>query len=170
METWKSIPFDPYVFHYSISDQGRVRRSNRMLRGNIASTGYRMVNLSCAGYRKYSLVHQLVALAFLGWPPGPIGITPGTYQVNHKDGDKTNNVASNLEWVTPQENTDHAIKMGLIDKARGEDHGTAKLTESLVREIRQAAYFVHHKGLAILYGISYGQVGKIIRKEHWTHI
>jgi hypothetical protein len=53
-------------------------------------------------------LHREVAKAFL---PNPYGLP----QVNHKDGDKTNNNASNLEWVTNSQNARHAIDNGLWD-------------------------------------------------------
>ena len=55
---------------------------------------------------KCQYVHKLVALAFI---PNPDGHT----EVNHKDGDKSNNSVDNLEWVTHQENISHAWETGL---------------------------------------------------------
>ena len=52
-------------------------------------------------------VHKVVALTFVSEKPGK------EYQVNHKDGDKMNNHYFNLEWVTPKENTMHAINNNL---------------------------------------------------------
>jgi hypothetical protein len=59
------------------------------------------------GGKKYQ-VHRLVAAAFLE-PPGSSQI-----YVNHKDGDRSNNVISNLEWCSPSENNLHAVKYGLM--------------------------------------------------------
>lgn len=56
-------------------------------------------------------IHRLVALAWLE-NPNPIS----AWQVNHKDGIKTNPVKNNLEWVTPKDNNFHAIENGLTDK------------------------------------------------------
>lgn len=72
-------------------------------------TGYVAISPRRAGKRLYLAVHRLVCLAFHGEPPTP------EHQVNHKDGDKTNNAADNLEWVTPIENMEHARRLGLHD-------------------------------------------------------
>lgn len=79
------------------------------------------VCLSVNGKQKQSRVHVLVAQSFLG--PKPY-----KYQVNHKDGDKTNNLVSNLEYVTQVENTTHAFRIGLIKP-------TKKLTKEQVSQI-----------------------------------
>lgn len=61
-------------------------------------------------------VHRLVALAYIANPHNkPI--------VNHIDGNKKNNDKSNLEWVTAQENTRHAVKIGLISTGIGSIYG-----------------------------------------------
>lgn len=68
--------------------------------------GYMKVLLAFGGEKKQLLVHRLVALHFL----------PNPYEhpfVNHKDGDKTNNDLSNLEWIDESGNAQHALKTGL---------------------------------------------------------
>ena len=84
-----------------VSSFGRVRwegARERVSQGSLCSSGYFKTTL----YGKKVSVHRLVALAFLG-PPADRFQT----QVNHKDLDKSNNAASNLEWVTAAENRTH---------------------------------------------------------------
>ena len=70
-----------------------------------------------SGYQKYTLqqrlgqkpekqvyVHTLVALAFLGTPPTPMGKTKGCSVVDHKDEDKSNNHVDNLHWIPVKDN------------------------------------------------------------------
>lgn len=80
-----------------------VRRRGRVLRPQPHNNGYRTVS---PDGRKHKTIHSLVAAAFLG--PRPDGC-----DVNHIDGDKTNNAASNLEYVTRKENMQHAMATGL---------------------------------------------------------
>lgn len=70
------------------------------------SCGYFIVTLCSNGKRKNKRVHRLLAEAFL---PNP----ENKELINHIDGNKKNNKLSNLEWATPKENTQHAIRMGL---------------------------------------------------------
>ena len=111
IEAWRttSIP------GYEVSDQGRVRRvaggrgarAGRILQCWISSRGYVMASLSNCGQSKHYRVHRLVTSAFMG--PVPAG-----FQVNHRNGKKTDNRLSNLEYVSPRENIRHAIAHSLF--------------------------------------------------------
>ena len=97
---------------YKVSNDGRVFsvKRNKILKPKVTKDGYFEVCLfnSHNNSRCYKRVHRLVAETFI---PNPENKT----QVNHKDGDKTNNCVSNLEWNTPKENIMHGVKNGLIN-------------------------------------------------------
>lgn len=75
--------------------------------------GYRTINLKYEDKWKIVLVHRIVARMFVGKPERHRHLDIKYLEVNHKDGTKSNNVASNLEWVTPSENLIHAHRTGL---------------------------------------------------------
>lgn len=104
-EIWKEIKNNK---EYFVSNYGNIRHNNKILKGWIQNTGYRTVALH---EKKYS-VHRLVAQAFI---PNP----EDKPQVNHIDGNKLNNKANNLEWVTSKENVKHAWDNGLSTGSYG---------------------------------------------------
>lgn len=124
-EVWKDI--FGYEGFYQVSNLGRVKSLDRIIKykpsktrgeyeaktnGKISTQhknidGYIRVDLCKDGKHKSSLVHRLVALHFI---PNPGMLN----QVNHIDGDKTNNYVDNLEWCTQAENAAHAVKIGLF--------------------------------------------------------
>ena len=88
-----------------VSSLGRLRMGSGHISSGCVRGGYPATRYSSIlGYRSES-VHRLVALAFLG--PAP---SCERWHVNHKDGDKANNTAANLEYVTPAENMAHYWK------------------------------------------------------------
>ena len=93
-ETWKDIP--GYEGLYQVSNLGRIKRflktSERIISGEIVF-GYVQVALYKNGKRKMKRVHQLVAEAFIQNPNG-------YKSINHKDWNRGNNAADNLEWCT----------------------------------------------------------------------
>lgn len=144
METYKSVA--GFEGLYEVSNLGNVRSIPRLragrgnpyqvghtvLRGIIVRVGYHLVRLYPQdGKSKWTdaAVHRLVATAFI---PNP----KAKPHINHKDGNKLNNSANNLEWCTPSENQKHAIAIGLKIPLKGEAHAMAKLTQLDVDQIR----------------------------------
>lgn len=106
-EIWKDVR--GYEGLYQVSNYGRVKRTfkkkERFLSGRADKDGYIEVILSKNQTKKYVRLHRLVAETFI--------LNPGNKpQVNHKDRNKQNNDASNLEWVTCSENVIHAFTTG----------------------------------------------------------
>jgi len=129
------------------------------------SSLYLNVALGCCGRSRKFRVHRLVWMAFHGE-------IPSDREINHKDGDKLNNHLSNLELVTTQQNALHAHRTGLMNPARGERVGSAKLTSGEVIEIR-ALYSSGEwstRKLAPLFNVSYHQVWMIVTRKSWRHI
>lgn len=104
---WKKIIFDGCETIYSISEQGEVRNDsrNKCLSQHLQN-GYFYITLSINKKPKRITVHRLVAMMFVENPFNKD-------IVNHIDGNKQNNHYTNLEWVTQQENTQHAWDTGL---------------------------------------------------------
>lgn len=98
-----------YEDRYAVSDDGRVwsKISNRWLNPHYNDGGYLKVGLCRDGKRKKCFVHRLVCEAFHGEAPSP------AHQVDHINGIHTDNRASNLQWVTVDENIELAAKIGI---------------------------------------------------------
>lgn len=113
---WKEIPWTKGA--YSASDEGYIKSNDRLgvdgrrlkgivLKPWLGNHGYLMVNLLVEGKSYRCLVHRLVAEVF-------IAEVSSNMEIDHKDGDKLNNAANNLEWVTRKENLRRAKNLGLI--------------------------------------------------------
>ena len=108
---WKEVINYP---KYEISEEGAIRSKpclgnhfkGRELKYSTDKYGYQIVCFNTKERKVNLKVHRLVAQAFI---PNP----ENKPQVNHIDGDKTNNSVSNLEWVTASENIRHAKNIGI---------------------------------------------------------
>lgn len=149
-EIWRDIP--GYRGLYQASSEGRIRSvshvvnyvkhyddkdvaANHKFTGKILSqtftSGYLGCIISMDGKTSYPLVHRLVALAFV---PNP----ENKPQVDHIDGDRTNNRPENLRWVTSKENHANTIDKGehtsqqLYKKKPIRDVDTGEIFESML--------------------------------------
>ena len=172
-EVWKDIK--GYEKFYQISSTGRIKsldrldnvgshHKERILKSCLNTRGYLMVGLYNSGKRHPVNIHKLVTLHFIANP------TIGT-QVNHKDGNKQNNLSSNLEWCSPSENIRHAHKNGLSKPVKGERVGTSKLTKEEAYAIKD----MQNKGLSQriigeMFNISQQEVCKIHNNKCWVNV
>lgn len=102
---WKDIKGFEGI--YQVSDDGQVKRFYKTKEPKILKNRegiYYTVSLSHRCKKKTYTVHRLVAEAFLTKPEGKT-------EINHKDGNRYNNHVENLEWVTQEENIDHACSI-----------------------------------------------------------
>ena len=121
MEEWKDVP--RYEGIYQVSNFGRVKSLERYRVGNMGSPtlvkekilkpkvdryGYFVSTLSKDGKMNCFTIHRLVAMTFV--PNKNVDLFT---QVNHIDGNKKNNICSNLEWCDGKHNMQEAIRLGL---------------------------------------------------------
>lgn len=91
-------------------------------------------------------------------------------QVNHKDGVRSNNAVSNLEYCTRSENMKHAHAIGLQSN-RGEGHSQHKLSEGDVRKIHELlALGLTQKEIATAYGVTQSLISHIKAGRNWSHL
>ena len=152
---------------YFITPCGKVWsvRANRYLIPHADGCGYPFVALCDASrsLRVQPKVHVLVARAFI---PNPNGLP----QVNHIDGDKTNNAVSNLEWISRAANIRHAFDIGLASQV-GSRNAYAKLTEADVMTIRKMSnQGIIQKTIAAKFGVTRSTVCRIAQGKSWHHV
>ena len=108
--------------HFAVSEDGDVIKANTGNKPKVGLTykGYPVVTINDWKQRKIrsANIHRLVALTFIGRPKRHWDVSLDELTVNHIDGVKTNNAQSNLEWVTAEENFEHARQNSLTGNGR----------------------------------------------------
>ncbi len=151
--------------YYTIYENGTIIGSQGMITPRMNEDGYLVVTLGEHGNRSMRSVHRLVAMAFV---PNPHNYP----EVDHIDGNRQNPAASNLEWVTHQENIKRAWKKGRYSgRYIGEKNPKARVTEDIVRMLRMeyqcgATIRELHKK----YNVAESAVGNIVHRYTWKHI
>lgn len=106
------IYLNGYETKYKVSNDGRIWSEylQDFLKPYFSKGGYLRVKINFGDRNKKFMVHRLVAMAFI-YNPQPEVLT----QVDHINNDRTDNNVNNLRWVTPKQNTHHAIEQGNRD-------------------------------------------------------
>ena len=138
-EEWRQVEGFP---RYQVSNMGRVKslvnpKKPKLLKPATLPGGYKHVMLMSGdrwgnNQRVPQRVHRLVAKAFI---PNP----ENKPHINHKDCDPSNNVVSNIEWVTPKENANHPPTKAHLDAAR-----------PIIKEKCSRAVYVYSDDLSLL--------------------
>lgn len=156
-ELWK--PVENTNKMYFVSDKGRMfsKHRNKFLSPG-TNSGYAYVTMSKKSYP----LHRLIMKTFK-----PIE-NCDELTVNHVDLDKLNNCITNLEWCSQRENTIHFYKNGDVNR-KGELSPNAKLTEKLVKEIRNSYNPDEHTlaGVANMYGVAASTIRNVLTNESW---
>ena len=157
-KTWWFVKGFP---EYEVSIHGEVRshhRGGRILKPAPNHSGYLRVVLMRDGKKHNASVHRLVAEAFI---PNPKGLL----EVNHRDFDKSNNAATNLEWVTRADNCAHAD----CKVRRGEAHHKAKLTKPDVTAMKQMRREgATHKAIGEAFSVSRETARDACNGRYWN--
>jgi hypothetical protein len=186
LEIWKDVP--GYEGFYKASDRGNFVSCGRVIteiHGSRAAvktypgrlilpliykTGYRYITFSKNGFVKRYRAHIVIAKIFV---PNPYNYP----EINHKDENKGNNAASNLEWCSHVYNINYGTgnkrkgqsQRGSIRIASsGENNHNSKLTENQVKSIYYDIRTL--KEIANEYSVSFSLISLIKRKKTWKQV
>lgn len=155
-EIWKDVV--GYEDLYKVSNLGNIsgkdricfnegrnfefHKKEKLLSQCDCSSGYKSVLLFNNGKRKLTLAHRIIAQAFIPNPEHKL-------YVNHIDGDKYNNIVSNLEWVTASENQLHAFKIGIKKPTNTNRFGSENTNSKPIYQYKMNGEFVKYFGSII---------------------
>ena len=165
---WSYLRTVPTALH----GKGKKEVGGHYLKPFAPKHEYVKVALHDGGRANHKSIHRLLAEHFLSNPKNK-------EQVNHKNGVKDDNRLSNLEWVTPKEQIQHAWKIGLSkctpamrEKAPQNGKKTRKLSKLQVSQFRRL-HEAYHQQVAYLakeFGISLSTAYRIVNKRAYKDI
>ena len=164
MEFYKDVQDIRFIGRYKVSNLGNIISNNTGKKMIVAinNRGYKNLVFNGKNFRTSVMVHRVVAEAF-------IENVKNFPFVNHKDGNKLNNVVSNLEWCDHSINMKHAVKLGLLTNCcfRGDKHNTCKHSFKEVILIRKL-YLENNitmRKLAKQFNCSSGYISDVINNK-----
>ena len=114
----------PYYF----TEEGKCFRNNKPIKGYKNTKGYVKIEIWENNVRTQQLsLHRIVGELYLENPENKP-------QINHKDGNKTNNHVSNLEWVTQSQNIQH--RLDVLQVGMDSDHSSTKIPAKEIKILR----------------------------------
>lgn len=159
VEEWEPLIYKDLDLsdRFLISNTGKLysKISKKILKTHINKEGYEVVCVSLGGRDKKKIIRIHIAVACMFCDGYKDGLT-----VNHKDGNKINNLYTNLEWVTYKENSKHAYATGLA-KGHGErmvkqiDINTGEEI-AIFNSIKEAQLFIRGKITKNIFNVVHG--------------
>ncbi len=152
---------------YYIDKNGKVFRkwdnNYKIRKTQISTTGYEIIDLQWNGNCEKQYIHRLVAELY-------IDNLENKTQVNHINGVTTDNNLNNLEWVTPQENILHALRV--LGRKEKYYNFRPKLNKEEIQEIKEKykKFDFSQKTLSEKFNISRHEIGFIIKYQLWNYI
>lgn len=168
-ERWLDVPGTDGM--YQISSLGRLMTMNykgtgqqRLMKPAVDGSGYLRTMIRKDGRVRTVKLHRIVAEAF---HPNPEGLA----EVNHKNFNKQDNRAENLEWMSRKHNMGHAAAGGKIKDKHGSFNGMSKLTEAMLSEIKAkyVPYVYTHEMLGKEYGVAKSTIKDALSRR-WRHV
>ncbi len=163
MEEWKTVECNS---RYEISNRGRLRSNFgrvKLLQGTLGD-GYRKTRMRCGDRIKNVRFHKLMLNAF-------VGDCPESFESHHIDGDRSNNILENLEYVPKlkHESIKWFGKARVLPKNQGEGNGRSKLTVCDVLVMRGLENLSLSR-LAKIFTVSPSHVSSILHRKKWAHV
>ena len=149
-------------FGYTVFASGKIiGKQGKTLKENHHNLGYRSVSIYRNGNSKREYVHRIVASLFLVREKDK-------NQVNHINGDKSDNRVENLEWVTAKENIKHARENALIVTKKGKEHVLSKKIKAFYPD-GTTKIFYGTRDVEVKTGVKRKYVCRVLNKKRNHH-